>query len=51
MTTVTTPVTGERADLLELLGARRQFLRFAARDLTDEQAASAPTASELSVGG
>jgi len=44
-------VAGERADLLELLAARRHFLRYTVRDLTDEQAASSPTVSELSVGG
>jgi uncharacterized damage-inducible protein DinB len=42
---------GERADLLEALAARRHFLRFTARDLTDEQAAQRTTASQLCVGG
>ena len=41
----------ERTDLLELLRTRRNFLRFTANGLTDEQAASHPTASELCVGG
>jgi uncharacterized damage-inducible protein DinB len=41
----------ERADLLETLAKHRGFLRYAARDLTDEQAAARPTVSELSVGG
>jgi uncharacterized damage-inducible protein DinB len=41
----------ERADLLETLAAHRQFLRTTAHGLTDEQARSRPTASELSIGG
>ena len=41
----------ERADLLSGLGAARHFLRFTARDLTDEQARQRTTASELSLGG
>ncbi|WP_432834146.1 DinB family protein [Dactylosporangium sp. CA-092794] len=44
-------VTGERADLLESLGQARFFLRFTARELTDEQAATRSTVSELCVGG
>jgi uncharacterized damage-inducible protein DinB len=44
-------LTGERADLAETLAKHRGFLRFAARDLTDEQAATHSTVSELSVGG
>ncbi|MFI0940204.1 DinB family protein [Streptomyces sp. NPDC021020] len=48
----TAPVpTGERADLLEVLGKHRHFLRFTARDLTDEQAGRRTTASELCIGG
>lgn len=43
--------TGERADLLEALGKHRHFLRFTARDLTDEQAGQRPTVSELCIGG
>src|SRR6266571_7054964 len=42
---------GERGDLLEALATQRHFLRFAARDLTDEQARQRTTASELSLGG
>ena len=38
----TPALTGERADLLEQLGKARHFLRFTVRELTDEQAASAP---------
>src|SRR5689334_21760011 len=44
-------LTGERADLLESLARTRHFLRHAARDLTDEQAAQRTTASELCLGG
>lgn len=44
-------LTGEQADILQTLGKHRAFLRFAARDLTDEQAAERTTASELCVGG
>lgn len=51
MTTTTATVQGERADLLDLLAKHRFFLRNTARDLTDEQAALTPTASELCVGG
>ncbi|WP_031518810.1 DinB family protein [Streptomyces sp. NRRL F-5123] len=43
--------TGERADLLEVLGKHRHFLRFTARDLTDEQAGQRSTVSELCIGG
>jgi Protein of unknown function (DUF664) len=44
-------LTGERADLLATLRQARHFLRYPTRDLTDEQAASRPTASELCLGG
>ncbi|WP_328319414.1 DinB family protein [Streptomyces sp. NBC_00388] len=44
-------VTGERAEWLELLAKHRQSLRFTTRDLTDEQAGSRTTASELCLGG
>ncbi|MGW5124879.1 DinB family protein [Streptomyces sp. NPDC004069] len=44
-------VTGERADLLEMLAKHRHFLRFTTRDLTDEQAGLRTTASELCLGG
>jgi hypothetical protein len=44
-------LTGERADLLEALAKHRHFLRFTARELTDEQAASQTTVSELCIGG
>ncbi|HEX7306162.1 DinB family protein [Lentzea sp.] len=49
--TTTEILTGERADLLETLRQHRWFLTFTAQGLTDEQAASSPTASALSVGG
>jgi hypothetical protein len=49
--TTTIDKTTEREDLLETLGKHRQFLRFTARDLTDNQAAQRTTASELSIGG
>ncbi|MEV6930674.1 DinB family protein [Dactylosporangium sp. NPDC051485] len=49
--TISNTVTGERADLLESLGKARFFLRFTARDLTDEQAAQRSTVSALSIGG
>jgi hypothetical protein len=48
------PETGsaeERADLLELLRKHRALLRHTVAGLTDEQAASTPTVSELSLGG
>lgn len=41
----------ERTDLLSTLAARRDFLLFTVRDLTDEQAAATPTRSELCLGG
>ena len=47
----TTTLTGERADLLATLAHARHFLRFTARDLTDEQARQRTTASELTIGG
>lgn len=51
MTSTDRTVTGERADLLESLGQHRHFLRYTARDLTDEQAARRTTAGELCIGG
>jgi uncharacterized damage-inducible protein DinB len=41
----------ERADLVESLDRHRGFLRYTVRDLTDEQAAQTPTASQLCLGG
>jgi uncharacterized damage-inducible protein DinB len=49
--TSTETLTGERADLLETLAKHRRFLIYTTQGLTDEQAASAPTASELCLGG
>jgi len=48
---MTTSIDPERADILAGLGSARHFLRFAARDLTDEQARRRTTASELTLGG
>ena len=47
----TETLTGERADLLAVLGKARHFLRYTTRDLTDEQAGLRTTASELCLGG
>ena len=44
-------ITPEQADLLEILGTRRYFLRSSVEGLTDEQAAATPTVSELCLGG
>jgi uncharacterized damage-inducible protein DinB len=44
-------LTSERADLLQTLDKHRGFLRYTVRELTDEQAAQRPTASELCLGG
>ncbi|MFD7565299.1 DinB family protein [Streptomyces tendae] len=49
--TITEPLTGERADLLEALAKQRHFLRHTTRDLTDEQAGLRTTVSELCLGG
>ncbi len=43
--------TTERADIAETLAKHRAFLRYTARDLTDEQAAARTTPSALSVAG
>ncbi len=50
-TTTTPPLTGERADLLELLQSARHFLRFTVQGLGDGQARQRTTASELTLGG
>ncbi|RJQ74672.1 DinB family protein [Pseudonocardiaceae bacterium YIM PH 21723] len=47
----TTELDLERAELLNVLAERRAFLRGTVRDLTDEQAASTPTVSQLNLGG
>lgn len=49
--TETTTLTGERADLLETLATHRYFLRQTVRGLTDDQARTRTTASELTLGG
>ena len=41
----------ERADILETLAKHRGFLRQTVEGLSDEQAASSPTVSQLCVGG
>src|SRR3954454_13410909 len=50
-----TPMTStdvdERTDLLAELAQARHWLVFPTRDLTDEQAASRPTQSQLTLGG
>ena len=51
MKATNTTLTGERADLHQALANARHFLRFTAQNLTDEQAATRSTASELTVGG
>ncbi|RZT20055.1 uncharacterized protein DUF664 [Kribbella sp. VKM Ac-2569] len=51
MTTNEQSLTGERADILDFLGKHRYFLRHTAEGLTDEQAATRSTISELTVGG
>jgi uncharacterized damage-inducible protein DinB len=50
-TAATQTRTGERADLLASLAKHRHFLRFPARDLSDEQARTRTTVSELTLGG
>ena len=51
MTTNEQAVGGERSDILEFLGKHRYFLRHTAQGLTDEQARTRSTISELTVGG
>jgi hypothetical protein len=41
----------ERADFLETLAVHRGFLRYALRDITDDQARERTTVSELCLGG
>jgi hypothetical protein len=47
----TTALTTDRSDLLEYLAKHRGLLLHTVAGLTDEQAASTPTASELCLGG
>ena len=49
--TSTEQLTGERADLLQTLTKHRGFLLHTVDGLTDEQAATRSTASELCLGG
>ena len=51
MTSKAENLDGERTDILAGLASARHFLRFTARDLTDEQARQRTTASELTLGG
>ncbi|TWD73438.1 uncharacterized protein DUF664 [Kribbella amoyensis] len=51
MTSSEQAVTGERADILDFLAKHRYFLRHTAEGLTDEQANTRSTVSELTVGG
>ena len=51
MTITEATVTGERADLLQTLTVHRQFLRYTARGLSDDQAAQRTTVSALCLGG
>ncbi|WP_420749098.1 DinB family protein [Rhodococcus sp. O3] len=43
--------TGERADILDILAEQREMLLITARNLTDEQARTRSTVSDLTVGG
>lgn len=49
--TATETVAGERADLLASLAKHRHFLRFPARELSNDQARARTTVSELTIGG
>jgi uncharacterized damage-inducible protein DinB len=51
MTSPTTDLTLERADLLEALAKHRELFRFTVQGLTHEQATATPTDSALSLGG
>ncbi len=51
MTTPASTLTGERADLLEVLAKHRGFLLHTVQGLTDEQATATPTSSALCLGG
>ncbi|SCG72518.1 DinB family protein [Micromonospora coxensis] len=51
MTTSERVLTGERADLAQTLTLHRGFLRQTVQGLTDEQAATRSTVSELCLGG
>ncbi len=51
MALAATELDAERSDLLAMLAQHRQFLRYTTRDLTDEQARTRTTVSELTLGG
>jgi uncharacterized damage-inducible protein DinB len=51
MSTTEDTLTGEQDDMLQTLRKHRGFLRFTARDLTDEQANMRSTSSQLCIGG
>jgi uncharacterized damage-inducible protein DinB len=51
MALAATELDAERSDLLAILAQHRQFLRYTTRDLTDEQARTRTTVSELTLGG
>ncbi len=51
MAITNTTLTGERADLFQALANARHFLRFTTQGLTDQQAATRTTVSELTLGG
>jgi Protein of unknown function (DUF664) len=50
-TTEQSTISGERAELLDMLGKNRYLFRYTVQGLTDEQAALTPTVSELCLGG
>lgn len=51
MSTETSMLTGERADLTQTLATHRNFLRKTTRGMSDKQAAQRTTESELCLGG
>ena len=51
MTSPSTTLTRERADLLESLRRHRSLVRFTVRELTEEQAQLRPTVSALNLAG
>ncbi len=51
MSLAATELDAERSDLLAVLARHRQFLRHTTRELTDEQARTRTTVSELTLGG
>jgi hypothetical protein len=50
-TTEQSTLSGERAELLDMLTKHRYLFRYTVQGLTDEQAAQTPTVSELCPGG